>query len=276
MKYTPAAITPTDLDVAQAPYLGGEFAVYLSNTPAVLLGEVELTASGAGSYTAAQGVSLPTAGVDLQMNAYTEVRSEEDVVITFNVKDDQNVVTTATATFTAPSRAPNQSSHFPRHVAVDLVVATGEQRKIREVTSLASISGGDRNLRFQLYRLPEAAEFALIGCTTSKKFNTKSRTPVGIDCGMESDAFVKRGKTKKGELSIDSKFGGMMDRLARFDGKKVTAMLVGLKDGIVLTDRIVFTQYVPSVEIDLPDGDGEAMENAASGKYVDMLSFTAL
>jgi len=86
---------------------------------------------------------------------------------------------------------------------------------------------------------------------------------------------VKRGKSGKGDLSIDSKFGGMADRLTRFDGAKTTAMLLGIKDGVITTDRLVFTQYTPGVEVDLPDGDGEAMENAASGKWVEALFFVA-
>jgi len=123
--------------------------------------------------------------------------------------------------------------------------------------------------------LPNATDYVLVGCTTSKKFNTKARKPVGIDCGMESDAFVKRGKSGKGELTLDSKFGGAAERLTRFDGAKTTAMLLGIKDGVVTTDRIVFVQYVPTVEVDLPDGDGEAVENAAAGKWVEALFFVA-
>jgi hypothetical protein len=52
-------------------------------------------------------------------------------------------------------------------------------------------------------------------------------------------------------------------------------MLLGIKDGVVTTDRIVFVQYVPTVEVDLPDGDGEAVENAAAGKWVEALFFVA-
>jgi hypothetical protein len=67
----------------------------------------------------------------------------------------------------------------------------------------------------------------------------------------------------------------MADRLTRFDSSKTTAMLVGIKDGQVTCDRAVFTQYVPNVDINLPEGEGEAMENAATGKFVDHLFFVA-
>lgn len=274
MKFTPTAVSTDDLHIAEAPYLGGEFAAYLSNVPAKLQGEVTLSAPAVGTWEAKAGAALPALGADLQLVAITEIRSDVDVVVTLAVTDDASAVATAIATFTAAARAANQSSHFPRGVAVDLVVSTN--KKIKTITGLTSVVGGDRNAVFAVYQLPEAADFHLVGCTTSKKFSTKSRQAKGIDCGMEADAFVKRGKTKPGEMSIDSKFGGMHDRLSRFDGKKTTAMLVGIKDGVVLTDRLVFTQFTPSVEVDLPDGDGEAMENAANGKYVEALFFTAL
>jgi hypothetical protein len=137
------------------------------------------------------------------------------------------------------------------------------------------VTNGDRGLTLDVYQLPVLSSYVLVGCTTEKKFTTKGRKPVGIDCGMESDAFIKRGKSGKGELTIDSKFGGMAERLTRFDGAKCTALLVGIKDGVITTDQMLFTQYVPGLDVSLPDGDGEAVENAASGKYKEALFFVA-
>lgn len=277
MKYVPSSIATNDLDIAQAPFLGGEFAVYLTNTAAVLLGQIDFSAAATATFTANQGAAIPVTGGDLCVVAITEVRSAADVQIILDVTDENDEADTAAATFTAAARAANQSSHFPRGVAMDLALVTGATgaTKVKTITGLDSVVGGDANISFAVYLLPEAADYSLVGCTTGKKFNTKSRTPIGVDCGMETDAFIKRGKTKAGELSIDAKFRGLHDSLARFDGKKCTALLVGVKDGVVLTDRIVFTQYVPSVEVDLPDADGEAMESAASGKFAEHLFFTA-
>jgi hypothetical protein len=92
---------------------------------------------------------------------------------------------------------------------------------------------------------------------------------------MESDRYVKLGKTGKGDLTIDSKFGSLMDGLARFDGALTTALLVGLKEQVVTQNNFVFVKYIPSVDLDAPDGDGESMANAASGKYKDHLFFEA-
>jgi hypothetical protein len=280
MKYQPSAIAQVDLDISEAPYLGGEFAVYLSRVPAVLLGTVTMTASGNGvdstNVTWAESVSasIKTGGADLQLVATGELSSPNGAcVVVFDVKDETNAARTLTFTFDTPTRLQCQDSSFPRSYAKDGVLSGGNL--VTEIVDLKSVLNGNRAVTFGLYQLPEAADYVLVGSTTEKKFNTKSRRPVGIDEGMEADKYVKRGKTGKGELSLDSKYGGQMDRLSRFDGAKTTAMLLGIKDGQVTTDRLVFTQFVPGVEVNLPDGDGEAMENAASGKWVEMLSFCA-
>jgi len=275
MKYLPAAVAQSDLDIADAPFLGGEFAVMVANKPAVLLGAVTQTVSGNGTWTANQATAIVGAAADLQIACKEDLQSGVPTTVTFNCTDDLGATTTCAATFAAPARAVDQSANFPRGFALDLTVATGAARKVAAITGLASIVGGSRGMVFRVYQLPEVTDYILVGETTSKKFNTKARAPVGIDSGMESDAFVKRGKTAKGDLTIDTKFGGMADRLSRYNGKKVTAMLVGLKDGVLTTDRLVFTQYVPIINYDAPDGDGESMENAATGKFVDNLSFVA-
>lgn len=274
MKYTPSAVAADDLDIAEAPYLGGEFAVYLTRVPARLIGEVTMGISAnGGTYVDNVATGIKTGGADLQLIATTELLSNVPCVVTFNVLDENLVARTASATFSTPTRAGSQDSNFERGIAADLTLSGGTL--IRTVVSLASILGGARAVAFALYQLPEASDYVLVGCTTAKKFNMKSRVPIGINCGMESDKFVKRGRTKPGDLTIDSKFGGMADRLVRFNGAKTTAMLLGIKDGAVTTDRLVFTQYTPTVDVDLPDGDGEAMENAATGKFVEHGFFVA-
>ena len=278
MKYVPSSIAQADLDVSQAPYFGGEFAVYLSRVASYRVGVVDTTSSGTGTaanatYTATAGITLPVAGADLQLALTTELRSAVPLVVVFACLNETSVVTTVTFTFATPARVSDLSSNFPRGYAVDGVVAIGS--KVKSITSLTGVTGGDRNQRFTLYQLPEATDYVLVGSSTEKSFNTKSRKPVGIDQGMESDAFVKRGKTGKGECTIDSKFGTMVDRLIRFDGTKTTCMMVGIKEGQVTNDRLVFTQFVPGVTVDLPDGEGEAVEKAASCKYVDQLFFVA-
>ena len=125
-----------------------------------------------------------------------------------------------------------------------------------------------------MYILPDEDEYVLIGCSGDVNFNDKSRAAKGIDCGLKADAYVVRGKTNPGNLSIRSKFRGFADGLARFSGSKVTCMLELKHDDQLLGDRVVFTQYTPTPSYEGPEGDGEAMVNV-EGKYVDMMMFVA-
>ncbi|MDE2105594.1 MAG: hypothetical protein KGL39_50675 [Patescibacteria group bacterium] len=282
MKYLPAAVANSDIQLATDPYLGGEFQVFLSDTPVIRLGDISMTTSGNGgavatyaSYTAKAGATIVGAGADLQIVSEDRLTSAVNCIVTLNVVDDLGATTTATGTFAPPTRASNQGSNFGRGYAVDLQVASGVARKIASITGLASIVGGSRGCKFSIYQLPELATYVLVGATTEKNFNTKSRAAVGIDIGMEGDAAVKRGKTKKGELTIDTKFGSMADGLARFDGARCTALLVGMKDEVLTEQNLVFANFIPSVEVTAPEGDGESMANSATGKFMDHLFFVA-
>lgn len=274
MLYQPNDIAQTDLDTAEAPYLGGEFAVWLTRTPSVLIGTVAMTGSGTGAYTDKLSTSIKTGGADLQLVATSELSSPSGVcTVVFNVLDESDQARTLTFAFTPPTRAADQSGNFGRGTAVDGVLSGGT--KVKSITSLESVTNGDRGVSFALYQLPEAADYALIGSTTEKKFTSKAREPVGINSGMERDAFIKRGMTQRGTLTIDSKFGAMFDGLTRFNGGRCTAMLQGLKDGILTTERMVFASYCLSVDVNLPAEEGEAMASAATGLYKEAMFFFA-
>ena len=286
MKYNPAATLATDLDITEATYLGGEFAVMLAEKPAIRLGLVEMSSSGNGAvgianiatYTARPGASIVGVGgtgADLAIVAETRLLSNVAGTVTFSCVDDLGVTTTCSATFTKPARAANQSFNFLRGAASDLTVASGAARKVASITALTSITGGSRGVKFAVYQLPEFADYTLVGDTTTKKFNTKSRRAVGIDSGMESDKYVKLGRTGKGDLAIDSKAGSVFDGLTSFDGALTTALLIGLKEQVVTQNNFVFVKYIPSVDLDAGDGDAEMMANAASGKFKDHLFFEA-
>jgi hypothetical protein len=58
MKYLPGAISDANLDVARSAMLGGEFAVYVTAKQAILLGQVNLTGSGAGVWVPQPGASI--------------------------------------------------------------------------------------------------------------------------------------------------------------------------------------------------------------------------
>jgi len=354
MKYLPSAIAVADLDTVKSPFFGGEFAAYMTQVPAIVIGEIDFSAPAAATYTPDAATSIQAAGSDLQCVCITPINSLVAVVITMLGLDTSvaPVPITITATFQPPARSLNQTFNFSRGFATDMVVgpvsvpadtqrarngagvaqltvpnhglSTGmhitttliggagynvanvaitkvdannftypsagaleattaditgvivvvSSGQVGSITGLQSVVGGGINQNFRIYQLPQATDYVLIEPTTEIDFNTKARVAKGVDSGMESDAYVKRGKSLPGELTIGSKFKDMIEGMARYAGQKCTAMLVGYKDGQVLGDRLVFAQYTSTVKPKLPEGDGEAMIEA-TGKFVDHLFFIA-
>lgn len=274
MLYLPGSIT--DLESAEGPYLGGEWAVFLSAVPAVLIGTITFSAAGTATFAANPAMAIRAGGADLQVVATNFVRGSAAVSIALACLDNSTppVAMNATATFSPATRAANQNFNFPRGYATDLIAATAG-KKITSITGLGTVSGGTPNAQFQVYQLPELADYTLIPYTTDVNFPTRGRAAKGINWGMETDAFIKLGMSKPGDLAISSHFRGFADDLSRFDGQPCTAMLVGLKDGQLIGDRLVFTRYVPNLEVKNPAGEGESMADATNGKYKELLMFVA-
>jgi hypothetical protein len=155
-----------------------------------------------------------------------------------------------------------------------VITPVGAGVLVTSVTGLTSVTGGANLIKLRVYQLPELADYEIVEASTEIDFNVKDRVAKGIDAGMESDYWVKRGKAAPGELSIGSKYTGFTKGMARYSGQKCTCMLIGQKEGQVVNDQLVFTQWVGSVKPKLPDGDGEAMIECA-GKFVDHLFFVA-
>lgn len=281
MLYTPSTVGQADLDILQSPYLGGMWQVFFSHKPAIHLADITLTDEDEASAGLVDDVAtaLPAVGdggANVVVVAMTPILSDVELVLTLACKDNTSptpATMNGVATFAPPAWVGDQSFNFQAGFAVDLVPATSG-KTYTELTTLTSVAGGREGIEFQLLQLPELADWIAIGCTGDISFNDKSRAAKGIDCRLKSDAYVVRGKSNPGNLSIRSKLRGMADGLARFSGSKVTCMLVGKHDDQILGDRLVFTQFTPTPSYDLPDGDGEAMVNV-EGKFVDLLMFVA-
>ncbi len=268
--YTPSAIAAADLEIVAAPAFGGEWAVFASHTAAKRIGDIEMSASGTGIYTANSAVSISSGVRNLQIVATAYLRSTRSTVITLAAT---GAGSSMSATFAPPARVADQSFHFQRGYAQDLAPASAAD--VTAITGLTSILGGEQNVKFSIYELPDLSDYYQIGCTTDKNFNLKGRVAKGVDCGMETDAFVKRGKTKPAMLTISQKLKNFADGLARLDGGRATCLLVGIKDGQVTDERIVFTDWLPTNAVKLPDGEGEAMLDSEEGKYGEALIFVA-
>lgn len=281
MKYVPTNIANAELDIARSAMLGAEFAVYITATQAILLGQVNLTASGTGVWVPQPGaaISVRTA-MDVCIVPITPISSSAPVEITLTGTDTtaSPVAITMKATFSPPARSGNQSANFARGFAQDMAVAaspsnTGLVEAIDAVQT-PTIVGGGINQSFRVYQLPEQSDYELIVASTDIKFNAKDRQAKGIDAGMVSDYWVKMGKSLPGELSIGSKFVGFSEGLARYSGQKCTVMLLALKEQLTATDRLVFTGWTAANKPSAPEGDGEITQTA-EGKYVDHLFFIA-
>jgi hypothetical protein len=279
MLFTPTAVPAAQRDILDAPYLGGMWQVKFSHKPAVHLADILMDAAGSGTLTDDIATALPIntdGGAHVAVVAATPILSSASLVITLACKDNTTPTVNTmngVATFSPPTHVADQSFNFQTGYAVDLVPATSG-KKFTELTSLTTITNGSAGVQFQLLQLPDTADWVSIGCSGDVSFNDKSRTAKGIDCRLKSDAFVVRGKSNPGDLSIRAKYRGMADGLARFSGSKVTCMLEGLHDDQVLGDRLVFTQFTPTPAYEFPEGDGEAMVNV-QGKFVDLLMFVA-
>jgi hypothetical protein len=124
MKYLPGAIPQNELDIIAAPYLGGEFAAYLSSVASVLLGTVTLSGASAGAWTADPAVTIKTGGADIAIVAKSAIQSTAAMVVTLNGLDNSStpVACTITATFQPPTRALNQTFNFQRGWATDMAI----------------------------------------------------------------------------------------------------------------------------------------------------------
>ena len=79
MLYLPGSVT--DLETSEGPYLGGEWAVFLSAVPAALIGTITFSAAGQASFAANPAASIKDGGADLQIVATNFLRSAAAVNI---------------------------------------------------------------------------------------------------------------------------------------------------------------------------------------------------
>lgn len=274
MKYTPTTLGQDKLASLEAPYLGGEFLVFMTHKPVKEIAQIDFTAVGTATLTDNAATSITTGGKNLQIVTSKPFYSPGgNSVITLAVTDSADASVAATATLSPPAWAANQSSSFGVGFGKDLVAAGGDN-PIKTIASLTSVTYGSEGAQLKIVELPELADYVQIGCIRGVSWNDRTPKSIGIDCGMISDAFVKAGKSMPGDLKISHKLKGWADGLARFGGHQATLMLVGVKDGLVMADRIVFANFRAGPRFDLPEGEGEATAEA-DGKFTDAFYFVA-
>lgn len=272
--YEPTVIAPADYGVARRPAFGGELKVYLSAAEVFEVGAFKFSAAATGVWDGDEVTAnvLSADPSDLSLVVSPELKSTADVVVTVTGTDATDIAMTGTATIKAPGWVPNQTSNFQEGYAVD-VVPDVPGKMFKTVTGVTA-TNGTRGAAFKLFKLPAASSYSLVGCTTSKDFSTKTRPPKGIACGMDGGAFVKQGRSEAGSLSISQKHVSFADGLARFAGQRCTAKAVLDKEDTLITEVLVFGNYVPGSKPAFPDGDEEAT-NSVEGMYEQFFAFVA-
>jgi hypothetical protein len=276
MRGLPTAISDADLQIAVDPVIGGEAKVYAAFTRIIDAGNIFQPAADDGELDL-----LPTFDNNVARHYQvvvdrTGARSTEKIVLTFNVEDEDDNVTTATAEFPIPDRSLNQAFSVPQGAATDLIV-TGSgngSKKVKEITSLASIDGGSAGNRYRIIAIPDEDDFSLIGCTNSANFQLPLGESLPIPCGLNPSAFVKRGRGEAGRLTVQQKYVDYLEGIARFNGHYATAMIEFWKDERLLTERIFCGQWKPISSPSVGDGN-DVVTAEAAGNFESFAVFTA-
>jgi hypothetical protein len=265
------AMTAAQVPVARKPEIGVESEVYFAPESCQLLGQVRATGAATGEYTSAGGLGIPTTGRDLVLRILSPdcLGNGGAMAVTFDVTLDDDAVDTAVATFDIPTWSGAGSlNRFPIGICADLKPATpaNAAKKIKTIVGLDSMANQTVGNTFQLYTTPNQADFVFIECTTSKggKYNLPSI--VEIACGYNPAAYTKLGVGESNPLSIEFKTRGALEQLNRFNGAQGTIRMDIVKDGVVTSQRDLFSGYFVRTMADRGAGNDEVLATS-EGPY---------
>jgi hypothetical protein len=174
------------------------------------------------------------------------------------------VVGQATATFAPAASATDQTTNLPQALAVDLV--TDDDRKVKSISSLVSLDNGGAGGRYQVVAMPDSDTFTEIGCVRDCNPAFPSPETVKIPCRYQYAAWVKKGRDKEYDLSFSAVHRNFDEGFTRLNGHKVTMKIEVRKEDRILSERMVFGGYRPTISKATPDGNAEATDSA-SGSY---------
>lgn len=248
---TPAAIAIEDYPMAWTPALGGEMEVYITSKRSRLLGVWTATDSaGAGTYEYFATPTDATPGPILAI-VETDLRA---------VATDPVSVTYAdiTAEFEPPLWARNQTLDFPATRAVELIGTLGAFTS----STVPTVANAKRGTRIALVEMPVLADFKHVGSTNGQKIKIPTRTSKPIGRKLFSAYWNVAGKTEIGTLEVASLDEGVDDGLRRYMGIPSTVMVKAFREGQIVRSHEFFLDWVPSSDMDQPEGDGENKLNA--------------
>lgn len=268
MRYQIEPISADLLPIARSKTIGAEYIQKANYDGWTDVGAVLMQNPTSGTLTSTAGYSAPEGGLDMVVRCANGVRSAGALILTFGVTFDDTTTGSATATFTPPSWAKDQSFNFPQGFAVDLIGTGGDSaKKIATVDSLTSITNGGGGNRFEILSLPDPAEdYFEIACVKDNSPTLPVTRSVAIPCRYDGSSDVKKGRSEPGALSMASRYNTGGDGLLRLNGHSVSVMTEVWKEDQVLTERYVYENWRPRANPKSGDGDDEA-EVTAEGMF---------
>lgn len=276
MRYNIAALTGTDLVIAQQHSLGFDKKLWVSRDYAVELGVIDVVADGSGVWTA-DSVNTPSAaGADLQIVVDGELKADSAASVEFNVTFDNDAPGTAKATFSPPGFSKNQTFNFQHGIARDLEPQGGgnSTRKIKAILSIASVTNAKRFSGFKVYQLPDSNSYQDLGFIRTFEARIGNFPGVPIPDGRDGTAEVVRGRSEPSSLTIAGVHPSFVDGLNRIAGMEATIRCETWKGRRVLVERQVCTGCILQVNPNAPDGNAE-FEDRAEGFMRKWLGFWA-
>jgi hypothetical protein len=131
------------------------------------------------------------------------------------------------------------------------------------VVSCANMTVGNT---FQVYSTPLDADFVFIDATTSKGGQFNLPSIVEIPDGYNAAGYTKLGRSESNKLSIGFRDRGYLEQLNRFNGCQGTLRMDVIKDGAVLSQRLLYSGYFVRSATERGDGD-DLVEAKAEGPY---------
>lgn len=269
------AVTAAQVETARKPEIGLESEVYFAPENCILRGTLTATGATTGTYVSAGGSDIPTAGRDVVVRVLSPkcLGNGGAMAVTFNVTLEGAIADTAVATFDLPSwSGAGDLNLMPIGVCADLVPATpgNVAKKITAIGTLVSVANMTVGNEFQLYTVPNLADFIKIDATTTKGGSFNLPEPVPIADGRNPAAYVKLGRGTIEKLSVGFRDRGYMEQLNRFNGTQGTCRIDIVKEGFVTAQRLVYSGWFVRCGTDRGDGD-DLVEAKAEGSYEQFL-----
>lgn len=265
------SIATADVTASRDPIIGEDAQVYFAPENCEHLGSIRCTGVSAAEYTSAGGLGIPTGGRDCQVrinSANFRGDGSSAPTVTFNVVLDDDTSDTAVATFHLPTWAPAGSMNvWPYGIVADLIPATGgnENKKIKSITSLASVANMKAGNGLELFTSPDADSFVYIDCARNKGGAFNLPSIIEIACGRNPAAFTALGRGESNPLRVEFVNRGALEQLAIFNGHQGTLRMDIVKSDSYLTQRQLYTGFFVRSNGDIPD-TGESL-NTAEGPY---------